>query len=182
MSSPVHSRKFNSKALAEAYIDDEETQRRVKATIGSNKLRDATLRALGIAVAEPQPDPVPQLPVFKKQVRRGPGRPFRSRKVRKINAHIIRIMEVTASHFRVTTERLIAPDKAWRAVEPRQVAIYLARQRTDASYPDIAFHFGGRDHTTIIYSEREVEKRIAEVDRRTLVALHEINAKLARKR
>jgi hypothetical protein len=181
MRSAVHSRKFNAKSIAEAYIDDEETQRRIKATIGSNKLRDATLRALGIAVAEPQPDPVPQLPVFKRQVRKGPGRPLRSRKVRKINGSIIRIMELTASHFRVTTDRLISPDKRWKAVEPRQVAIYLARQRTDASYPDIAFHFGGRDHTTIIYSERAVEKRIAEVDRRTLVALHEINAKLTRR-
>lgn len=158
-----------------------EAERRNDAITGSKMLRDATLRALGIAIAEPpQPDPIPPQPKYRKHNRKGPGRPLGARKVRRINYNIIRIMEATATHFRVTTDRLAAPDKRWKVVEPRQVAIYLARQRTNASYPDIAFHFGGRDHTTIIYSEREVEKRIAAVDRRTLIALHEINSRLTR--
>lgn len=156
-----------------------EADRREDAITGSEMLRDATLRALGRISTPPRPDPIPH---FRKPKRKGPGRPRNSRKVRRVNYHIIRIMDATAAHFRVSVERLVEPDRSWRAVEPRQVAIYLARNRTVASYPDIGLHFGGRDHTTIIYSERQVEKRIAAVDTRTIKALHEINKKLSGRR
>ena len=35
---------------------------------------------------------------------------------------------------------------------PRQVAMYLCRELTDASLPEIGRHFGGRDHTTVLHS------------------------------
>jgi chromosomal replication initiation ATPase DnaA len=46
-------------------------------------------------------------------------------------------------------------------VRPRQVAMYIARQLTDQSYPQIARRFG-RDHSTILHGDRLIAKLIAE--------------------
>jgi chromosomal replication initiator protein len=43
-------------------------------------------------------------------------------------------------------------------VHPRQIAMYLCRELTDASYPEIGRQFGGKDHTTIIHACRQVAK------------------------
>ena len=43
---------------------------------------------------------------------------------------------------------------------PRQVAMYLCRRYTDASYPTIGERFGGRDHSTAIHAAQVVEQRI----------------------
>jgi chromosomal replication initiator protein len=50
----------------------------------------------------------------------------------------------------------------WRkAAWPRQVAMYLTRELTDHSLPSIGRYFGNRDHTTVLYAIRAVEKRMA---------------------
>jgi chromosomal replication initiator protein len=49
-----------------------------------------------------------------------------------------------------------------RVVVPRQVAMYLARELTDASLPAIGRAFGGRDHTTVIYAVQKVERQMAD--------------------
>ena len=46
-----------------------------------------------------------------------------------------------------------------RAVaRPRQVAMYLAKQLTSRSLPEIGRKFGGRDHTTVMHAVRKVEE------------------------
>ncbi len=45
---------------------------------------------------------------------------------------------------------------------PRQVAMYLARELTQLSYPEIGQAFGGKDHSTVIYATRKIEKEIIE--------------------
>jgi len=48
--------------------------------------------------------------------------------------------------------------RRWDVARPRQVAMYLCRQLTNASYPKIGRHFGGRHHTTIIHGERRIKE------------------------
>ncbi|MEK6527176.1 MAG: helix-turn-helix domain-containing protein, partial [Nitrospirota bacterium] len=43
-------------------------------------------------------------------------------------------------------------------VHPRQIAMYLCRELTDASFPEIGRHFGGKDHTTIIHACKQIVK------------------------
>ena len=45
---------------------------------------------------------------------------------------------------------------------PRQVAMYLAKQLTPRSLPEIGRNFGGRDHTTVIHAVRKIEELCAE--------------------
>ena len=45
---------------------------------------------------------------------------------------------------------------------PRQIAMYLARTRTDSSFPDIGERFGGKDHTTVIHAFKKIDSDLAE--------------------
>jgi chromosomal replication initiator protein len=59
-------------------------------------------------------------------------------------------MSVNQLHQRNTTQALIVP---------RQIAMYLARQITDASFAEIGRQFGGMHHTTVMHSIVRVEER-----------------------
>jgi len=52
--------------------------------------------------------------------------------------------------------------RARSIVRPRQVAMYLAKNLTNCSYPQIGSRFGDRDHTTVMHAVRKVEDMIAE--------------------
>jgi chromosomal replication initiator protein len=51
---------------------------------------------------------------------------------------------------------LIAHDRRPKVALARQVAMYLAREITDASLPTIGRHFGGRNHSTVLHAHRRV--------------------------
>jgi hypothetical protein len=61
---------------------------------------------------------------------------------------------------------------------PRQEAMKLARELTNASYPQIARHFGDRDHTTVLYADRKVSLREPE-DAKLAARLNECRARIA---
>jgi chromosomal replication initiator protein len=52
--------------------------------------------------------------------------------------------------------------RAREVARPRQVAMYLSKQLTPKSLPDIGRRFGGRDHTTVLHAVRKIEKAIGE--------------------
>ena len=71
------------------------------------------------------------------------------------------IQGLTCEAFGITRQDLLSPSRAARVAWPRQVAMYLAREHTDASLPVIGAEFGGRGHTTVLHACRRTAERIA---------------------
>jgi len=69
------------------------------------------------------------------------------------------VQRVVAERFSIGVEDLVHRARVSRLRVPRQVAMYLARKRTDATYAEIAASFGGRDHSTILHAVKRVEAR-----------------------
>lgn len=63
-----------------------------------------------------------------------------------------RVLEATAKHFKVSMADLIGPRRTARLTQARQIAMYLAREVTMASLPQIGEAFGGRSHSTVLHS------------------------------
>lgn len=70
------------------------------------------------------------------------------------------IVRVVARYYRIPLKSLTSASRQAAVVSARATAIYLARTLTSASYEQIGKHLGGRDHSTIMYSHRQVEKRL----------------------
>ncbi len=68
------------------------------------------------------------------------------------------IQEAVCAQFHVKMTELKSRRRSKTLVHPRQIAMYLCRELTDASYPEIGRQFGGKDHTTIIHACRQVSK------------------------
>jgi chromosomal replication initiator protein len=66
------------------------------------------------------------------------------------------IQKVVADVFNVRVSDMHSPRRSREVARPRQVAMYLAKQLTNKSYPDIGRAFGGRDHTTVIHACEQV--------------------------
>ena len=75
---------------------------------------------------------------------------YPSERKREINIEFIQ--EVVAKYFKVTQEDLLAKKRTRSIAFPRQVAMYLCRELTDESLPQIGSDFGGRDHTTVMHA------------------------------
>ena len=71
------------------------------------------------------------------------------------------IQEQTCQAFELTVEELVSSSRVARLAWPRQLAMYLARELTDASLPAIGRQFGGRNHATVLYAVRRAGERIA---------------------
>ena len=56
---------------------------------------------------------------------------------------------------------MIGPKRVRTIARPRQIAMYLAKQLTPRSLPEIGRRFGGRDHTTIMHGVRKIEELMA---------------------
>ena len=62
-----------------------------------------------------------------------------------------------ADYFDLKTTDMKTQKRTRQVAYPRQVAMYLAREMTGMTLPDIGEHFGGRDHSTVIYACGKVE-------------------------
>ncbi len=71
------------------------------------------------------------------------------------------IQKTVAEHFRIKVSELKSDKRIKTLVVPRQIAIYICRELTKASYPEIGEKFGGKDHSTIIHSVKKIEKQLA---------------------
>ncbi len=77
---------------------------------------------------------------------------------------IVGVQAVVAAHFAISTEELISAGRTARLSWPRQVAIHLARELTDASLQTIGDAFGGRNHGTVLHACKRVGERVAADD------------------
>jgi Bacterial dnaA protein helix-turn-helix len=88
------------------------------------------------------------------------------------------IVEVVAGHFGLTEAAITGKGRANAVTRPRQITMYLCRQHTTLSFPDIGRAIGGKDHTTAIHGVRRIEELIGEDD---VIANHvaQLNRKLS---
>jgi chromosomal replication initiator protein len=71
------------------------------------------------------------------------------------------IQRKVAEHFNIKQADMQSPRRARQVARPRQVAMYLAKQLTTRSLPEIGRKFGGRDHTTVMHAVKKVEELCA---------------------
>jgi chromosomal replication initiator protein len=85
------------------------------------------------------------------------------------------ILTEVARHYRLDEGQLKGPSRAKAVCVPRQLAMYLIRQETGASLPEIGQLLGGRDHTTILHGFGRIEAQIEEDEalRRDWLAIKE---------
>ena len=68
------------------------------------------------------------------------------------------IQKLICSHFNITNEDMMSKKRTKEIAFARQVAMYLCRELTDSSLPQIGEYFGGRDHTTVLHAYKTIEE------------------------
>jgi chromosomal replication initiator protein len=68
------------------------------------------------------------------------------------------IQKSVASHFNIRISDMHSARRARSVARPRQVAMYLAKQLTSRSLPEIGRKFGNRDHTTVMHAVKKVDE------------------------
>lgn len=74
------------------------------------------------------------------------------------------IQKTVAEHFNLKQADLLSERRTRSVARPRQIAMYLCKQHTTRSYPDIGRRFGGRDHTTVLHGVRKIEELMPQDD------------------
>jgi len=70
------------------------------------------------------------------------------------------IMQIVADYFGIQESLLLEKTRKKEIVIARQIAMYLAKQMTSHTVKSIGLHFGGRDHTTVLYSCKTIEEQL----------------------
>jgi chromosomal replication initiator protein len=68
------------------------------------------------------------------------------------------IQRKVSDHYNIRLSDMIGPKRLRSFARPRQVAMYLCKQMTTRSLPEIGRRFGGRDHTTVMHGVRRIEE------------------------
>ncbi|MFZ1431235.1 MAG: chromosomal replication initiator protein DnaA [Geminicoccaceae bacterium] len=72
------------------------------------------------------------------------------------------IQKAVVEHYSIRMADMTSARRSRAVARPRQMAMYLAKQLTPRSLPEIGKKFGGRDHTTVMHAVRQIEKLTAE--------------------
>jgi len=86
-----------------------------------------------------------------------------------------RVVDLVARKFNLTVEKLLGRDRSKDVAFPRQIAMYLLREETNFSFPQIGEVLGGRDHSTVMYAIEKIADQIKHDDRlqRDIVSLRQ---------
>jgi chromosomal replication initiator protein len=71
------------------------------------------------------------------------------------------IQKKVAEFFNISLSDLKAKRRSKNIILPRQIAMYLSRQLTNLSLPEIGSAFGGKDHTTVLHSCKKIGQDLA---------------------
>jgi chromosomal replication initiator protein len=74
------------------------------------------------------------------------------------------IIEAVADHFALDQLRILGRERSREVALPRQIAMYLIREETGASLPQIGETLGGRDHTTVLYGFEKITEKLESDD------------------
>ena len=97
-----------------------------------------------------------QQPVTTSLVNEALANIFPEEKTREVTMELIQ--EVVASYFKLRLDDLHGKKRTRNLAMPRQIAMYLCRELTGNSLPQIGNSFGGRDHTTVIHACEKIGK------------------------
>ncbi len=99
----------------------------------------------------------------------------RPRRQHRAKITLDQVVQITAEYFNLSSRDLVSKRRTGRINHTRQIAMYLAREITDASLPQIGDAFGGRSHTTVLHGYNKVAELMEEDDgfRYELLALQE---------
>lgn len=81
-----------------------------------------------------------------------------SAKAREVTIKIIQ--EIVTEYYGLKIKDMSSKSRAQTVAFPRQIAMYLSRELTNASLPQIGEEFGGRDHTTVIHACNKINEKI----------------------
>ena len=68
------------------------------------------------------------------------------------------IQKAAAEHFGLKQADMLSERRTRAVARPRQAAMWICKQLTTRSLPDIGRRFGGRDHTTVIHAVRRIDE------------------------
>jgi chromosomal replication initiator protein len=94
---------------------------------------------------------------------------------RKQRVTVSDIIVAVSTHYGISEAEMTGQSRQKEYVLPRQMVMYLAREETNASLPEIGQILGGRDHTTILYGNQKIAAEVEKKDslRRDLIAIRE---------
>ena len=69
------------------------------------------------------------------------------------------IQKTVADFYKIKVADMYSTKRPKKIAEPRQIAMYLTKELTQKSLPEIGAHFGGRDHTTVLHACRKITER-----------------------
>jgi chromosomal replication initiator protein len=90
------------------------------------------------------------------------------------------VVKTVAAKLNIKITDIKSPKKNKNLVLARQISMFLAREMTSASFPDIGTKIGGRDHSTVIYAHNKM-KRIMETDKTLRELVEEVQETLLHK-
>ncbi|MDT4858166.1 Chromosomal replication initiator protein DnaA [compost metagenome] len=90
---------------------------------------------------------------------------------------IDKIIDVVTTHFNIKVSDIKGKTRLREVVLPRQIAMYLTKEFTELSLKTIGYHFGGRDHSTVIHAIQTIND-LQNQDRELLLNIKDIKEKL----
>ena len=72
------------------------------------------------------------------------------------------VVAVAAEYFDITPDEIRSSNRSRPLVNARQMAMYLCRELTDLSLPEIGRRFGGRDHSTVLHANNKIRRQMQE--------------------